>query len=212
MAHTSLSETEVLPLIQKYATSSGCGNVILTNDEHPVIMLDNINRDLRNDPCIFDGSADEDALKILSFYITHPTRFEFELSFQLSRLLAKKGHLVYSKMKKLIDGMDWSRFDAPTLLLSFIVNMPDFQHRLRELLFVVQEDFRDGLFISCMDTSDESALKVLLQAFIRWISLKTWDGQGTGEYYWLRFYAIKWERISSCVEVKVIDDFLSKSS
>ncbi len=74
---------------------------------------------------------------------------------------------------------------ASQLLLAFIINLPDFARVLDSLLDIVHEDFRDGLFIACMDSDDPEILGILRRHFMKWV--KEGDGfeDGTGELGWL---------------------------
>ena len=145
----------------------------------------------------FRGASDAEAAAILRFWIRHATRktktmeFGHSLKWSLGRLLAEKGRLVEDLLAPVLRQTDWSSYDAPQFLLAGLAAFPDGAERAIELLDIVPEDARDGLFIACWLLPARNVQRKLLAKSLAWIADPAWHGY-PNEAYWLRCFLCKW--------------------
>ena len=118
----------------------------------------------------------------------------FELALHFARLLAKKGKRVADVLANALDESDWSSLGVLArrqLLLAGLAALPESGRRIVELLDVVPEDFRDGLFLACWFDRTPVVQRKLLSKFDEWTKDPAWDG-GSGEGGWLYRFLAKW--------------------
>ena len=146
---------------------------------------------------VFSEISNASAFSILNGYVDallkHVVEIEFSLSCELARLLASRGNLVFDRLNEIVDSRNWESYENHHLLLSFVRNRNDFHSQLEKLLTIVPDDFRDGLFISCLDSDDAEANMILARAFLKWMRAG-WTPNGTGEDGWLIVFLEKWKR------------------
>ena len=144
----------------------------------------------------FGDTSDAEAAAILRFWLLHVTRktikFGFELSCHLGSLLAQNGRFVEDLLDPVLRQTDWNSYASPQILLAGLAATPDGAERAVELLDIVPEDARDGLFIACWYLPALPVQRKLLAKFVEWTSSDPSWGGGTGEAGWLRSFLCKW--------------------
>jgi hypothetical protein len=139
----------------------------------------------------FRDASDEEAAAILRFWLLHWNQIGYELDCHLGSLLAQKGRLVEDLLAPVLRDTDWSSYASPQTLLAGLAAVPDGAKRAVELLDIVPEDARDGLFIACWYLPALPVQRKLLAKFVEWSADPTWGG-GTCEDGWLRVFLCKW--------------------
>ena len=147
--------------------------------------------DLLTAECIFDDCSDSQAKVLLDAFITNRFSVGWSVSEQLSKLLSRRGRLVREHMDTLLEALDWSRFSDDQLFLSYLAVRDDGASLADGLLDVVQEDFRDGLFLACFRLRSEPLDRKLMRKFIEWEAEK-WTPGATGELHALEKFIAKW--------------------
>lgn len=145
-------------------------------------------------PFIFDGCSDADASLLLESFVECRSLYQFDLAFQLSRLLARRGGLVGPRMDRLLSEKDWNSYAENGLLLSYLASKAESGPQLCMLLDIVPEDNRDGLFLACWHSPDAAVQQRLKQKFEAWIAEDASWGSGTGEAWWLGTFLSKWTK------------------
>lgn len=143
-------------------------------------------------PCLFASCPEEEARILLGDFIRSETPCGYNLLCQLSRLLLLRGALVRDEMERIIRETDWSSYDAPSLLLSFLPHMPDGEKRMIRLAGSVPEDNRDGYLLACLETDSKELDLTLMSCFRRWFSEPGASPECTGELGWLERFIKKW--------------------
>ena len=152
----------------------------------------------------FRGTADDEAAALLRLFLDDALRprtaggtiIRFELGLHFARLLAEKGALVAGELAAALDlpDRDWGRFDILArrqLLLAGLAALPESGRRIVELLDIVPEDFRDGLFLACWFDGEAAVQRKLFAKFGEWTADPKWGG-GSGEEGWLYIFLTKW--------------------
>ena len=143
-------------------------------------------------PFIFDECNDDEAKLLLESFIDFQSLYRYELAFQLSRLLARRGALVKGRMGRILAKTDWSSYGSNGLLLSYLASRKGSAPLICRLLDVVPEDGRDGLFLACWHSAGKRVQKRLKCKFEEWIASDASWGDGTGEAWWLEAFLSKW--------------------
>lgn len=145
----------------------------------------------------FRGASGAEAAAILRFWLRQETRktktleFGYSLACSLGRLLAEKGRLVEDLLDPVLRQTDWTSCDAPQFLLAGLAAFPDGPERAAELLDIVPEDARHGLFLACWHLPALPVQRKLLAKCLEWIADPAWHGY-PDEAYWLRCFLCKW--------------------
>ena len=143
-------------------------------------------------PFIFDECSDDDAKLLLESFIDYRALYQYDLAFQLSRLLARRGSLVRARMGRILAKTDWRSYGSNGLLLAYLASRKGSEALVCRLLDVVGEDNRDGLFLACWHSSGKKVQKCLKRKFESWIESDGSWGNGTGEAWWLGAFLSKW--------------------
>lgn len=143
-------------------------------------------------PFIFDECSDDDAKLLLESFIDYRALYQYDLAFQLSRLLARRGSLVRARMGRILAKTDWRSYGSNGLLLAYLASRKGSEALVCRLLDVVGEDNRDGLFLACWHSSGKKVQKCLKRKFESWIESDGSWGSGTGEAWWLGAFLSKW--------------------
>ena len=145
-------------------------------------------------PYIFGDLDDDDAKILLESFIGFRSLYHFDLAMQLARLLAERGTLVSTRMERIIAKTDWSSYGSNGLLLAYLGSVKGAAAQIRQLLDIVPEDGRDGLFVACWKSQSVRVHKKLLEKFEGWIDADSDFGSSTGEAAWLGAFIAKWMR------------------
>ena len=141
------------------------------------------------DEWLLKSITDEEAVFVLNRFLDGDTGCAYDMLCQFSRLLVEKGALIKTRLQCFYKDKDWSSYSAPQLTLSGLMHLPDAVMRIQELLNVVPEDCRDGLFLACWHLRDAKVDKRLIEKFKEWVADPGWSGEATGEKVWFkRFY------------------------
>ena len=178
--------SEFLAVVNLLAKHYGLSPAYLSEDEHPVVVLDDLLES--NAPYLFEKCSDIEAKLLLECFLVSTPPCEWELDCQLARLAATRGQLVLADAIAVIDHEDWGGINPRQLLLSFMATFPDFKVRLPKLLATSLPDFRDGLFIACKFANDPEVDLILRAQFEKWSRSKDWPIAGTGEAEWRDFF------------------------
>ena len=147
-------------------------------------------------PYIFSDVSADDAKILLNSFVELGCPTAFDLSLQLSRLLAENGRLVSQTMEKMFAKSGWPLGGeiGNYLLLSYLATMDDGANWAISLLDVVPEDARDGLFMACWKMDGLDVQEKLREKFSEWIAADPDWGLGTGEGGWLSCFLAKWAK------------------
>lgn len=178
--------SEFLAVVNPIAKRCGLSQAYLSDDEHLVVVLDDLLES--NLPYLFEECTDAEVTFLLECFLSESPPCEWELGCQLARLAATRGQLVLADAIAVIDHEDWTGINPRQLLLSFIAAFPDFKVRLPKLLKDSLPDFRDGLFIACKFANDPEADLILCAQFEKWSRSNDWPIAGTGESEWRDFF------------------------
>jgi len=143
-------------------------------------------------PFIFDECSDDDAKLLLESFIDFRSLYQYDLAFQLSRLLARRGALVRARMGRVLAKTDWRLYGSNGLLLAYLASRKGSDPLICRLLDTVCEDNREGLFLACWHSSGKKLQKCLKRKFEEWIASDASWGNGTGEEWWLGAFLSKW--------------------
>lgn len=143
------------------------------------------------DEWLLKSITDEEAIFVLNRFLDGDTDCAYDMLCQFSRLLVEKGALIKTRLQCFYQDKDWSSYSAPQLTLSGLVHLPDAAMRIQELLNVVPEDCRDGLFLACWHLNDKEVTKQVLKKFEEWVADPDWSGAATGEAVWRRRFVGK---------------------
>lgn len=143
------------------------------------------------DEWLLKSITDEEAVFVLNRFLDGDTGCAYDMLCQFSRLLVEKGALIKTRLQCFYKDKDWSSYSAPQLTLSGLVHLPDAAMRIQELLNVVPEDCRDGLFLACWHLNDKEVTKQVLKKFEEWVADPDWSGAATGEAVWRRRFVGK---------------------
>ena len=149
-----------------------------------------------DDKWLLKAITSEEAVFVLNRFLDDDTGCAHDLLCQFSRLLVDRGALIKPRLQCFYQDKDWSSYSAPQLTLSGLVHFPDAVTRIRELLDVVPEDCRDGLFLACWHCNDKRVQKKLLGKFKEWSRDPDWGG-GTVEDCWLGRFLTMWTKEST---------------
>ena len=141
---------------------------------------------------IFDECSDDDAKLLLESFIDYRALYQYDLAFQLSRLMARRGSLVRARMGRILAKTDWRSYGSNGLLLSYLASRKGSDALVCRLLDEVGEDSRDGLFLACWYLAGKRVQKRLKCKFEEWIAADASWGDGTGEAWWLGAFLSKW--------------------
>ena len=125
----------------------------------------------------------------------------WSVAVQLSKLLSTRGRLVSEKIDPLLETTDWSSFSNHQLFLSYLALRDDGASLACELLDVVPEDARDGLFLACQRICSEELDSKLMGKFMKWSEEKC-DPCSTGEIYALEQFIGKWLKLYEFGDLK----------
>ena len=144
-----------------------------------------------DDKWLLKAITNEEAVFVLNRFLDDDTVCAHDLLCQFSRLLVDRGALIKPRLQCFYQDKDWSSYSAPQLTLSGLVHLPDAAIRIQELLNVVPEDCRDGLFLACWFLNDLGVNKRLCEKFEKWSADPSWSGEATGEAVWLKRFSDK---------------------
>ncbi len=180
--------------VNRAAARHGLGRARYEENGGTTICLDALadGRCEFTEPFIFDECSDDDAKLLLESFIDYRALYQYDLAFQLSRLLARRGSLVRARMGRVLAKTDWRSYGSNGLLLSYLVSRKGSDSLIRHLLDAVCEDNRDGLFLACWHSSGKKVQKCLKRKFEEWIASDASWGGSTGEAWWLGAFLSKW--------------------
>lgn len=184
-----------LEIFSKVAEKNNLPLVIDDSDQCSCIIMEGLDNFKREDDCIFIGCNDEEVKSLLTSWLTGKFRGDYDLDFQLSRLLAARGSVVDQLATTIVQEERWNGFNCKQMFLSYICNMNDFEKLLSQFLFSMPCDFRDGLFVAAMYGGSQNVDDILIDAFSKWYKSEDWDPAGTGEDGWLEYFLKKWIKI-----------------
>lgn len=150
--------------------------------------------DLFASECIFDDCNDKQAKVFLDAFLGDCFSVSWSVSEQLSKLLSKRGRLVSERMDPLLKTLNWGSVSSHQLFLSYLAVRDDGAAVASDLLDIVPEDARDGLFLACHRLRSESLDRKLMKKFVGW-SAEQWCPGSTGELYALEQFVAKWLRL-----------------
>lgn len=150
--------------------------------------------DLFAPDCIFDDCSDEQAKTFLEAFLCHGLSVSWSVSEQLSKLLSKRGRLVSERIDPLLKTLDWGSLSPDQLFLSYLAVRDDGAVVATDLLDIVPEDARDGLFLACHKLRSESLDRKLMKKFVQW-GEEQWCPGATGELHALEQFVAKWLRL-----------------
>lgn len=157
--------------------------------------------DYFDDECIYDSVDDSTARWLLNDWLDGAPNVGWCINLELSKLLAKRGHLVRERVEPLIRGlsalsldeggfMPWSQHQ---LCLSFLPSMDDGERLAICLLERVPEDARDGLLHACYSLNTRPIYEAVKASVRRW-EQDIWCGGGTGEHWLIYRMVERWDR------------------
>lgn len=184
-----------LQIIGKAAAALGYGRPkCCREDGVATIRLNALVQSWIDAPYVFGGLDDADAKVLLESFIDFRSLYDFDLSLQLSRLLAERGVLVRARMGRIIARTDWHSCAGDGLLLAYLGSLKEGGMQIRRMLDIVPADSRDGLFLACWYSADIKVQAKLRRKFEEWTTGDTHWGEGTGEAGWLWAFLAKWTR------------------
>jgi hypothetical protein len=145
-----------------------------------------------DETCIFENCPAETKRKLMIGFLTKDTQaYGFDVSKELSKLLAVEGRMIITELQSFLDVQDWSTWPSPVHTLSGAAHLPDSEDRLVHLLNTIDEDFRDGLFLACYTLNSREIDHRLQHLFVKW-GQDHWSPSATGELYFLGEFIKRW--------------------
>lgn len=142
--------------------------------------------------CIFDDCTDAQAKLFLESFLANGLSVGWEVSLQLSKLLATRGQLVRQTIEPLLMTLDWGTYNIHLLYLSYLALIKEEGPALAgRMLDEVPEDGRDALFLACHRLQSEKLDSKLIEKFMEW-GTGNWGPADTGELYALEQFIAKW--------------------
>lgn len=192
-----------LEIFSKVAEQNNLSLIVDDSDQCSCIIMEGLDNFKREDDCIFIGCKDKEVKSLLTSWLTGKFRGDYDLDFQLSRLLAARGSVVDQLATKIVCKEKWNGFNCKQMFLSYICNMNDFEKLLSKFLFSMPCDFRDGLFVSAMYGCSQNIDDILIDAFSKWYKSENWSPAGTGEDGWLEYFLKKWIKVYTLEKLEV---------
>lgn len=140
---------------------------------------------------LFRSATSEEAELLLRSFILGGLHVGYGLSCEFARLLAEKGSLVRDQLTSIIDKVDWGSYGTPQFCLAGLHFISCGKQRTIDLLEIVPENWRDGLFTAIWMADDIEIYNRLLIKFEEWQQSSTW-GLSSGEGSWLGKFLAKW--------------------
>lgn len=151
--------------------------------------------DYFDDECIYDPVDDAAACWLLNDWFNEPLPIGWECHRELSKLLAKRGHLVRDKAESIVRKIASGELSYGwDLCLSFLPCMSDGEQLAIELLDDAPADRRDGLFRACDVLNTKAIYEAFKASVRRWAAADEYWGNGTGEAWLVNRMADKWDR------------------
>ena len=150
--------------------------------------------DYFDDECIYDPVDDATALWLLNDWLDDKPYVGWNVHRELSKLLAKRGHLVRDRVEPIVrqlaalrpDEGGFTPWAEHQLCLSFLWRMEDGESLAVRLIDRVPEDFRDGLLLACYKVNTPAVYEAVKAAVRQWEADGCWCGDSTGERWLLR--------------------------
>lgn len=151
--------------------------------------------DYFDDECIYDSVDDATACWLLEDWIDGQVQIGWECHCELSKLLAKRGHLVRDKVENVVRRIVSGEIGfGSDLCLSFLPSMKDGEQLAIELLDDAPADRRDGLFRACYVLNTQSIYEAFKASVRRWAAADEQWGNGTGEARLVNRMVDKWDQ------------------
>ena len=153
---------------------------------------------------IFAGCTDEELTLLFTALIeNHPLYWDIAL--EIAKLLPTKGYLVKDRLQ--LDGwtVDFCYHGFNQMLLAYLGSSKKYETRIIELLDMIPEDYRDGLFLACEALNTPLICRKLMEKFTQWINADSDYGKGTGEMHYLVRFIKLWETTQ---DTKLLKEFV----
>jgi len=163
-------------------------------DNSPIIWISG-EPEYFSDDCIFDGIGKAEEKDLLEFFVSEdPSKahVDWACSCELSKLFVKEGHLIAPLAEAAVNRAIDNWFGTQQLWLSYLGRMREGETLAIKMLEVVEENFRDGLFLGCFHLNTKPIFEKLENCFLQWTQEEGW-GTATGEIRALRYFIDRWQ-------------------
>jgi hypothetical protein len=151
--------------------------------------------DYFDDACIYDSVDDATACWLLNDWLDGQVQIGWDCHLELSKLLAKRGHLVQDKVEKLVRQIASGEVSfSSDLCLSFLPSMKDGEQLAIGLLEIAPDDRRDGLFHARYKLNTPLIYEAFKSRVRRWVAADDSWGNGTGEAWLVNRMVDKWDQ------------------
>jgi hypothetical protein len=154
--------------------------------------------DYFDDECIYDPCDDATARWLLEDFLYGRSQVDGHISGELSKLLSKRPYAIADMMAHLIDRLDHRPSDSiysyHNLAWSYFANRADGETRALQLLDLVPEDCRDGLFLACYKLNTPAIYEKMKRKVREWYADYKFWGSGTGERGRVAQMVKKWDK------------------
>ena len=168
-----------------------------------MVACRNFDPDIFNERCIFSECSDAELVLLFNAVIDN-LPLGWDISCEICKMLLTKGALVKDQVEKIIFDSEFD-FSNRQLLYAYLGSGMQYENKIIELLDVIPEDFRDGLFMACYRLNTLAICRKLINKFTEWIKNDPDFGNGTGEEAYLDAFIALWQHTQT---PELCDDFI----
>jgi hypothetical protein len=151
--------------------------------------------DYFDEVCIYDCVDDVTACWLLNDWLDGQVQVGWECHCELSKLLAKRGHLIRDKVESVVRQIASGEVSfGSDLCLSFLPSMKDGEQLAYGLLDIASADRRDGLFRACYTLNTDLIYEAFKSSVRRWAAADVCWRNGTGEAWLVNRMVDKWDQ------------------
>ena len=172
-----------------------------TNGE--IVACRNFDPDIFDERCIFLECSDAELILLFNAVIDK-LPLNWDILCEICKMLLTKGALVKERVEKIIFDSEFD-FSNRQLLYAYLGSSMQYENKIIELLDVIPEDFRDGLFMACYRLNTLAICRKLMNKFTEWIKNDPDFGNGTGEEAYLDAFIALWQHTQT---PELCDDFI----
>ena len=172
-----------------------------TNGE--MVACRNFDPDIFDERCIFSKCSDAELVLLFNAVIDN-LPLNWDILCEICKMLLTKGPLVKERVEKIIFDSEFD-FSNRQLLYAYLGSSMQYENKIIELLDVIPEDFRDGLFMACYRLNTLAICCKLMNKFTEWIKNDHDFGNGTGEEAYLDAFIALWQHTQT---PELCDDFI----
>ena len=201
MNKTSQINQIIIRQLQMNALEYDCFFDFETNGE--MVACRDFDSYIFDERCIFSECSDTELILLFDAVIDN-LPLDWNISCEICKMLLTKGSLVKERVEKIIFDSEFD-FSNRQLLYAYLGSSMQYENKIIELLDVIPEDFRDGLFMACYRLNTLAICRKLMNKFMEWIKNDPDFANGTGEEAYLDAFIALWQHTQT---PELCDDFI----